>query len=88
MKDVMYFPPLVEFESEGSGSDFFQDFERAIVFGRELFGWSFGANIFGVEEDPVSWVHLGRGLFTLVVVFAHSSFCFFQGFRCFLMNGL
>ena len=88
MENVVYLPSFVEFESEGSGSDFFQYFERAIMFGRELFGWSFGANVFGVEEDPVSWVHLGCGLSSLVVVFAHSSFCFFQGIRCFLMNGL
>ena len=54
MEDVVYFPSFVEFESEGSGSDFVQYFEGAVVFGREFFAWSFGANVFGIEENPVS----------------------------------
>ena len=49
MEDVVYFPSFVEFESERSGSNFFHYFEGAVVFGGKLFGWSFGANVFGVE---------------------------------------
>ena len=88
MEDIVYLPSLVEFESERSGADFIQYFEGAVVLGGKLFGWSFGANIFGVEQDPVSWVDLWCGLSPLVVIFAHSFFCFFQGFRCFLVYGL
>ena len=88
MENIVYLPSLVEFESEGLGSDFFQYFKRAVVFGGKFLGRSFSANVFGVEEDPVSWVHLWRDLFTLVVVFAHSSFFFFQGIRCFLVYEL
>ena len=87
MKNIVYFPSFVELESERAGSDFIQYLKRAIVLGGKFLCWSIGANVLGVEEDLVSWVHLWWDFFTLVVVFAYSSFCFFQGIRCFLVYG-
>ena len=88
MENIVYLPSFVKFASQGSGSDFIQSLNGAIVFGGKFLGRSFGANVFCVEGDPVSLVHIWRDLFTLVVVFAHSSFCFFQGIRCFFVYRL
>ena len=87
MKNIVYFPSFVALESEKAGPDFIQYLKRAIVLGGKFLCWLFGANVFGVEEDPVFWVHLWWAFFTLVVAFAHSCFCFFQGICCFLVYG-